>query len=73
MLPNNDSKTIMDARTVQNMLMKTRIPQKRTHMQRNKSMNDDESDQEMRETRGQTGQDGNMSDGSDIERPPMKR
>ena len=42
-------------------------------MQRNKSMNDDESDQEMRETRGQTGQDGNLSDGSDIERPPMKR
>ena len=70
-----DQKQVMDARTVQSMLMKTRIPQKRTNKQRNRSEdNDDESDGEGqgRETQIITG-DGNLSDGSDAKAPPNKR
>ena len=72
MLPTQDTKTIMDSRTVQNMLMKTRIPQKRTFHQR-RAHDDEGSDQEVRETRMQTGEDGNLSEGSDVQRPAYKR
>ena len=45
-----DQKEVMDARTVQQLLMKTRIPQKRTNMQRKKLDHDDEdSDDDMNE------------------------
>ena len=67
----------MDARDVQNLLMKSRIPQKRTANERRKQHQDDsESDDD---TRGQTqiitgtGEDGNLSDGSGIQAPPLKR
>ena len=42
-------------------------------MQRKNTNHDEESDQEVRETRRTTGDDGDLSDGSGIERPPMKR
>ena len=64
-----DQKSLMDIRTVHSMLMKTRIPQKRTNQQRKAAYRDDDSDEDsdnQRDTQNDTRDD-------EIMPPPVKR